>query len=32
MDEGRIVETGAPESFFENPQTDRGEQFLSKIL
>ncbi|WP_435183397.1 amino acid ABC transporter ATP-binding protein [Halobellus sp. EA9] len=32
MDEGRIVETGAPESFFEDPQTERGERFLSKIL
>ncbi|WP_144904020.1 amino acid ABC transporter ATP-binding protein [Halobellus captivus] len=32
MDEGRIVETGDPESFFERPETDRGEQFLSKIL
>ncbi|MFB6090673.1 MAG: amino acid ABC transporter ATP-binding protein [Halobellus sp.] len=32
MDEGRIVETGDPESFFENPQTERGERFLSKIL
>jgi len=32
MDEGRIVETGAPESFFENPETERGEQFLSKLL
>ncbi|MFA1612320.1 amino acid ABC transporter ATP-binding protein [Halobellus rubicundus] len=32
MDEGRVVEIGAPESFFENPQTERGERFLSKIL
>jgi len=32
MDEGRIVESAEPESFFENPQTERGEQFLSKIL
>jgi len=32
MDEGRIVETGDPESFFENPETERGEQFLSKLL
>ncbi len=32
MDEGRIVETGAPTGFFENPDTDRGAQFLSKLL
>jgi polar amino acid transport system ATP-binding protein len=32
MDDGRSVETGEPESFFENPQTERGERFLSKLL
>jgi polar amino acid transport system ATP-binding protein len=32
MDEGRIVETGEPTAFFENPETDRGAQFLSKLL
>ena len=32
MDEGRIVETGEPTPFFENPDTDRGAQFLSKLL
>ncbi|MFB6252800.1 MAG: amino acid ABC transporter ATP-binding protein [Halobellus sp.] len=32
MDEGRIVESGAPKSFFGSPDTERGEQFLSKIL
>jgi polar amino acid transport system ATP-binding protein len=32
MDEGRIVETGDPTAFFENPDTDRGAQFLSKLL
>ena len=32
MDEGRIVETGEPTPFFENPETDRGAQFLSKLL
>ncbi|WP_049986225.1 amino acid ABC transporter ATP-binding protein [Halobellus rufus] len=32
MDEGRLVESGDPESFFEHPETERGEQFLSKIL
>ncbi|MFB6123639.1 MAG: amino acid ABC transporter ATP-binding protein [Haloferacaceae archaeon] len=32
MADGRIVETGSPEEFFENPRTERGEQFLSKLL
>ncbi|QLD87313.1 amino acid ABC transporter ATP-binding protein [Natronomonas halophila] len=32
MSEGRIVEEGEPESFFENPQTERGERFLSRLL
>jgi polar amino acid transport system ATP-binding protein len=32
MADGRIVETGPPEEFFENPQTERGKQFLSKLL
>ena len=32
MDDGRIVETGDPVAFFENPDTDRGAQFLSKLL
>ena len=32
MDEGQIVEEGAPESFFAAPKTDRGQNFLSKIL
>jgi len=32
MDEGRIVEVGEPADFFENPETDRGAQFLSKLL
>jgi glutamate transport system ATP-binding protein len=32
MDHGRIVEEAAPESFFSNPQSDRGKDFLSKIL
>jgi polar amino acid transport system ATP-binding protein len=31
MDEGRIVETGDPESFFSNPQTDRARRFLSDL-
>ena len=32
MDEGRIVEDAPPESFFNNPQTERARDFLSKIL
>ena len=32
MADGRIVETGEPKRFFENPETDRGKQFLSKLL
>ena len=32
MAEGRIVEQGAPKPFFENPSTERGQQFLSKLL
>ncbi|WP_435075905.1 amino acid ABC transporter ATP-binding protein [Halococcus sp. AFM35] len=32
MSEGRIVETAQPERFFSNPDTDRAQQFLSKIL
>ena len=32
MDEGQIVEQGAPDAFFAQPQTDRGRDFLSKII
>jgi polar amino acid transport system ATP-binding protein len=32
MDEGRLVEEGAPEVFFTHPQSERTQQFLSKIL
>ncbi len=32
MDAGRIVETADPNSFFDNPQSDRAKDFLSKIL
>lgn len=32
MDEGKIVETGTPDNFFDNPQTDRAAEFISKIL
>src|ERR671918_1741602 len=32
MDEGQVVEQAAPEAFFTAAQSDRGRQFLSKIL
>ena len=32
MDAGRIVEVNTPDEFFSNPQTDRAQDFLSKIL
>ncbi|MCG8632431.1 MAG: amino acid ABC transporter ATP-binding protein [Desulfobacterales bacterium] len=32
MDEGQIVETGRPDDFFDNPQTERAESFISMIL
>jgi ABC-type polar amino acid transport system ATPase subunit len=32
MDEGQVVEESTPEEFFRAPRSDRGRQFLSKIL
>ncbi len=32
MDEGAIVETAPPDRFFSDPETDRAQSFLSKIL
>ena len=32
MDEGRIVEIAPPDRFFDDPQTERAQDFLSKIL
>jgi ABC-type polar amino acid transport system ATPase subunit len=32
MDEGRIVETKAPQEFFAHPETDRASRFLQKVL
>jgi len=32
MDEGKIIETGKPADFFDNPQTERAEDFISRIL
>jgi polar amino acid transport system ATP-binding protein len=31
MDHGRLVETGTPEGFFSNPQSDRARKFLSDL-
>ena len=32
MDEGRIVEVGTPEHFFQNPENGRTKRFLDRIL
>lgn len=32
MDDGRILESGAPKEFFANPKTQRAREFLSKVL
>ena len=32
MDEGRIIESGTPERFFDAPEQERTKAFLSKIL
>jgi general L-amino acid transport system ATP-binding protein len=32
MDDGRIVEEGAPSEFFQRPRHDRAKLFLSRIL
>jgi polar amino acid transport system ATP-binding protein len=32
MDEGRVIEEGTPEHFFQSPDNERTKQFLSKIL
>ena len=32
MDQGQIVEQNAPDAFFSHPQTERAQDFLSKIL
>ncbi|GAA5045799.1 amino acid ABC transporter ATP-binding protein [Nocardia callitridis] len=32
MDQGRVVETGAPEAVFEGAETERLQRFLSQIL
>ena len=32
MDEGRIIEEGTPEHFFQNPENERTKRFLNQIL
>ncbi|CQD11865.1 hypothetical protein [Corynebacterium striatum] len=32
MDAGRIVETGEPNAFFNNPQTERAQKFLDNLV
>jgi putative glutamine transport system ATP-binding protein len=32
MDEGRIIEVGPPEHFFESPEHERTKRFLGRIL
>lgn len=32
MAEGKIIETGTPEEIFENPKSDRLQNFLAKVL
>jgi len=32
MDQGQIIEQNTPQEFFEHPQTERSQDFLSKIL
>jgi glutamate transport system ATP-binding protein len=32
MDDGRVVESATPDTFFADPRTDRARSFLSKIL
>lgn len=32
MDDGKIIEEGEPHTFFSNPHSDRGKEFLEKIL
>ena len=32
MDQGNIIEVGTPEDVFDNPQQERTQEFLSRIL
>ncbi len=31
MDEGQVIETGKPDAFFSNPQSERAMRFLSDL-
>lgn len=31
MDQGRVVESAPPEQFFNHPQTDKAQKFLSRF-
>lgn len=32
MSDGKILEEAKPDTFFENPQSERAKEFLSKVL
>jgi glutamate transport system ATP-binding protein len=32
MAEGQIVETATPDEFFDDPKTERAQDFLSKVM
>jgi general L-amino acid transport system ATP-binding protein len=32
MDQGQVIEQATPAEFFNNPQTERAQQFLSQII
>jgi cystine transport system ATP-binding protein len=32
FDEGTIVETGSPEQFFTNPQSERAQKFMMRLI
>ena len=32
MEDGQIIESGTPEHFFNNPESERVKQFLGKII
>jgi ABC-type polar amino acid transport system ATPase subunit len=32
MDEGQVMEDSPPDRFFSDPQTERGRDFLARIL
>jgi general L-amino acid transport system ATP-binding protein len=32
MDQGQVIEQATPAEFFNNPQTERAQKFLSQII